>query len=172
MISIIRQILSTGNQGTDRNEQCAFPFSPSWLPNQVTRQFRWVTLCTYVIQTDYICQNLKSDFFLLSKECKNRRRKTDTRQRINWRNKLWFPHPNPSPPPPAPNKKIKAIQTTNIFCAIKPVQLKNQHFQNPIQSGTHLKDFLELISAPWVKKFDLQITNDFIAQKEFAPKLE
>ena len=77
-ISIIRQLdswlESTGNQGTEwvgaligmKNSASRDYQTRSWDNSPVSCGNRWVSLCSHVIQTDHICQNL---MFVLKLDC-------------------------------------------------------------------------------------------------------
>ena len=98
---------------------------------------------SYVIQTDYICHNLKFDFngLCCRKSLKigvEDRHKTTYKE--NSDSHLQTPHhPPPQKKGDTKHSFLACVQTiTKLwFCAMKPVQLKNQHFQIPIQTGTH-----------------------------------
>ena len=77
---------------------------------------RWVSLCTYVIQTDYICQNLKFDFndLCCRKSLKSgvERQTQDNVQtgETNPDSHLQTPS-SPTPPLPQKKKKLKRYKT-------------------------------------------------------------
>ena len=75
---------------------------------RVSKGTRWVSLCTYVIQTDYICQNLKFDFndLCCRKSLKSgvERQTQDNVQTGETNSDSHLQTPS-SPTPPPPQKK-------------------------------------------------------------------
>ena len=88
------------------NENWWLSFSPSWLPNLV-KGTRWVSLRICVIQTDYICQNLRF-VYKIGLCCRKSLKIGVERQRqdnVQTGDKVQLKQTLIPPSPPTPRKK-------------------------------------------------------------------